>query len=784
MRALNIKLRRDLWRMRGQVVTITLILASGIAAYVALAGTHRALVSSRDSYYARHEFPDAFVHLERAPEAVAARLREIDGVAAVETRLVAAASFRLPDEVRPPPGRAISLEPGSRAAAALALRQGRPLEPGRDDEVLLLETFARANGLRPGDRLDVVVDGHELDLRIAGLVLSPEWIFPAEAGGFGLGDFGVMWLTRDALAAATGKHGAFDDVTFRLVPGADRRSVIEAIDRVLARWGGGGAYARDRQASNKAVAGELEQLEVLATQVPAVFLLVAMFLLNVVLSRIVHLQREQLAVLRALGYSRAALARHVLAFASVITAAGVLVGLGLGRWLAEQITALYAYYFHFPVLEVALEGDQVAIAAAVAVVAAMGGAVTAAWRVVRMAPAEAMRPPAPARYRRGFLSRLGLARLAGPAGRMIVRDIERRPVLTGLSVVGIAFAGAIVVLGRFSIDSMDYLMDVILGRMMREDAAVMLVRPVDRAELAWFRHAPGVLAAEPMRTVPVRLRARARSYDTAISAWPRDGQLRQVVDGDGRPVPLPADGVMLTELLGQRLGVAVGDRLSFERLEGDHAIFAVTVTALVDDRLGMNAYMDLGELARALGEEPRMSTVLLRVERGERDRLLRYLTTVPNVATVMEPQSFREAFDTQTGQIMVVWTLIVVIFGTVIAVGVVFNTARVALSERGRDLATLRVLGFTRDEVAIVLLGQLAVQVVLALPIGMLFGYLLAISLMSSVDPEQFRFPVMTSPATFAFSSLVVLGSAIATAVVVRRRLDRIDIVSALKARD
>lgn len=782
MRALQRKLVRDLWRMRGQVATITLILASGIAAYVCLAGAHRALSTSRDAYYARHGFPDLFVHLTRAPDSVADRLREVPGVAAVDARLVEPVSFRLPGRIRPPAGSAISLAPGP--AGNLVLRQGRWLEPGRDREALLLETFAGAYGLGPGDRVDVVIAGHELHLEIAGLVLSPEWIFPI-AGGFGSQrEYGVVWLGRDGLAAATGKHGAFDDVTLRLAPGADRRAAIEGVDRVLARWGGTGAFGRDRQVSNRVVNSEIAQLELLATQVPIVFLLVATFLLNVVLSRIVQLQREQLAVLRALGYTRAALARHVLGFASVIMVGGIVVGLALGQWLAAAIVGLYGRFFHFPVLEASLERRLVVMSIAVAVVAAGGGAITAAWRAIRLAPADAMRPPSPARYRRGLLSRLGLARIAGPMGRMIVRDLERRPVHAGLSVVGIAFAAAIVVLGRFSVDSMDYLMDVLFARSMREDVAVTLVRPAPRSELSWFRHAPGVLVAEPMQAVPVRLRSRARSYDTAITAWPRTGTLRQVLDGHGHPVPLPERGVLLTDLLGRRLGVGPGDLVTVERLDGDHAIVQVPVAGLVDDRLGMNAYMELDALAGALGEEPRMSGVLLGIDRRQRDRLVATLAEVPGVVLVTEPRSLRDAFDAQSGQMMTVWTLIVVVFGSVIAVGVVFNTARVALSERSRDLSTLRVLGFTRAEVATVLLGQLAVQVALALPLGMLVGHGLAVLMMSSVDPEQFRFPPMVSPATFAFASLVVVGSALATALVVRRRLDRIDIVSALKARD
>jgi putative ABC transport system permease protein len=423
-------------------------------------------------------------------------------------------------------------------------------------------------------------------------------------------------------------------------------------------------------------------------------------------------------------------------------------------------------------------------AAAVTLLPATVGALLAARRVVRLVPAEAMRPPSPARYHRGVLSRLGLARLAGPLGRMIVRDLERRPVISGVSIAGIAFAGAIVILGRFSLDAVDHLMDVIMGRALRGDVTVSMARPVPRGELDWFRHAPGVLAAEPMRVVPVRLRHGWRTHLTTLSGWPAGADLRSVIDGDANPVPLPGSGVLLTDILGAKLGLRAGDAITVERLDEDRDTIVLPVAGLVDERMGMNAYMDLDALSRALGEEPQMNAVVLLTDPGQRLPLLRRLSEVPAIVAISETRSFRDIFEKQAGEMMTVMTLIVVVFATVIAIGVIYNTARVALSERGRDLATLRVLGFTRAEVAGVLLGQLAVQVVVALPLAMLFGDLLIRMLVSTISPEEFRFPAVIAPVTYAFASLVVIGAALAAALVVRRRLDRIDIVSALKARD
>ncbi|HVV83763.1 MAG TPA: ABC transporter permease [Kofleriaceae bacterium] len=785
MRALDRKLVRDLSRMRGQVITIALVLAAGVAATISLTGTYRALGEARDDYYARHGFPDLWVHLERAPDAVAARLAALPGIASVEPRLVEPLTVHVPGALRPASGRIQSIADADVASLrGLVLRRGRPPDPARSDEVALLASFADAHGLEPGDRLDTVFAGRRQALTIAAIVLSPEHVFPVSGGMINPRGVAVVWMPRANLAPRVDRVGAFDDATFTLVPGASELGAIDAIDRELVRWGGAGAYGRKLQPSHMVVSSEIEQLQMMATRIPVVFLLVAAFLLNIVLGRLVRLQREQLGILRALGYGRGALARHVAAFAAVIVVLGAVLGVAAGAWLGHGLTDLYQRFFHFPTLGFHVEPDLAAIAIAVCTAAAAGGALGAMRQAARLAPAEAMRPPAPSRYRRGVLSWLGLARVAGPMGRMVVRELERKPVSTAISVVGVAFAVGIIIIGRFQSDSLDAMIDDSLMGSMREDVAVSLARPVPRSELGWFAHAPGVIAAEPAYAVPVRIRGGAAHRDVVLTGLPADGRLRRILDGRGRPVALPADGLLLSELLARRLDVRVGDPVWLERRDGDHRLFTLPVAATVDDRVGLNAYLELDALGRALHEEPRLSMVLLQVDAGAQDALLRALTDVPTVVDVAETAVFRDAFLAQSGDSMMFMVLLCSTLGGVIAVGVVYNHGRVALSERERDLATLRVLGYRRSEVAVVLLGQLAVQVALAIPIGLLFGTLMTDAIMATADPEQYRFAVLIAPRTYGFAALVIAGATFATALVMRRRLDRIDLTGALKARD
>ncbi len=785
MRKLDRKLMRDLGRMRGQVITIALVLAAGVAATIGLTGTYRALGHARDDYYARHGFPDLWVHLERAPDAIAPRLAALPGVESASPRLVEPLTVRIPGALRPASGQIKSLAPADVAALrGLVLRRGRAPDPTRPDEVAVLASFADAHGLEPGDRLDSVIGGRRQTLTITAGVLSPEHVFPVAGGVVNPRGVVVLWMPRANLAPRVGKVGAFDDVTFTLVPGASAAAAITAIDDALAPWGGGGAFGRAQQPSHLFVSSEIQQLEMMATRIPVVFLLVAAFLINIVLGRLVRLQREQLAVLRALGYGRWALARHIAGFAGVVVAIGGVIGVLAGDWLGHGMTDLYLRFFHFPTLAFRVEPDLAALAVAVCAAAAAVGALGAMRQALRLAPAEAMRPPAPSRYTRGLLSRLGLGRAVGPMGRMVVRELERRPVSTAISVVGVAFAVGIIVIGRFSTDSLDAMLDDSLMGSMREDVAVALARPVPRAELAWFGHAPGVLAAEPIYAVPVRIAAGGHHRDVVLTGLPADARLRRILDGRGRPVALPADGLLISALLADRLGVAIGDPVWLERRDGDHRRFALPVAATVDDRFGLNAYLELGALGRALHEEPRLSMVLLQIDHDRRDALIAALAAVPTVVELIETAGFRDAFAAQSGDSMTFFTLLVSALGAVIAVGVVYNHARVALSERSRDLATLRVLGYRRGEVAVVLLGQLAIQVALAIPLGLVFGALMAAALMAAADPEQYRFAVVIAPRTYGFAALVVAGATFATALVTRRRLDRIDLTGALKARD
>jgi putative ABC transport system permease protein len=787
VRALDRKLLRDLWRLKGQALAIGAVMAVGLAMFVAYFSTFTSLQRTQERYYERHRFADVFASVKRAPLSLTTRLAAIPGVAQVDVRVVADVTLDLPGQPEPATGRLVSVPvPRAPMLNDLFLRRGRWMDVGRPDEVLASEAFALANGLGPGSTIPALINGRRRHLQVVGIALSPEYVYTVRPGEVIIDDrrFGVLWMGRQALGAAFDMEGGFNDVVLALSPGASEPAVIGHVDVVLRPYGGFGAIPRRLQMSNWSLTNELAQLRGFGMLVPLIFLVVAAFLLNVVLSRIVSVQREQIAALKALGYSRLELGWHYAKWSLVVGVGASVAGVAGGAWMGRGIIAMYNDFFRFPELLYRMPAGVALAGLAISLVASVGGAMGAVHRAVRLPPAEAMRPEPPAMFTRSLVERLGLAHVLGPAARMVVRNLERQPVRSATSVLGVACSAALLVLGLFFLDAITEMLRVQFDLVQRQDVTVTFVEPRGDAAVHELRRLPGVLDVEATRTVPVRLHVAQRSRQVLITGLVDTPRLQRVVDIGGRVMALPPAGLVLSRSLAEALGVEAGGAVTVEVLEGRRRTVRVPVTAIVDEYLGLSAYMRLEALRTLLREGRLVSGAHLLIDAREEAALYQRLEAMPAVAGVSSTRAMVENFVRQMDETMGVMIGFNVLFASIIAFGVVYNAARLSLSERGRDLASLRVLGYTRVEISTMLLGELAVVVALALPVGLVIGYGLAALVIGLFETEMYRFPVAVAPRTYAAAAVVTMGAALVSGLVVRRQLDHLDLVGVLKTRE
>ncbi|NNE20166.1 MAG: FtsX-like permease family protein [Myxococcales bacterium] len=785
---LDRKLLRDLMRLKGQAFTIALVVAVGVANYITLRSAWRALGDSKAAYYEQYRFGDVFARVKRAPDSVTDRLSGVRGVASVYPRIVEEVLLPIDGMLTPAHGQIISLPSHGRPAMNdVYVKSGRFPEPGRGDEVLIYEPFANEHGLRPGSTIPAILNGKLHELIVVGLALSPEYVFAIEPGGITSDDerFAPMWMSGTSVAAAFQMEGAFNDVVVRLEPGADETAVLIGVDRILEPYGGLGAYGRDLQISNSILEGEISQIEAEVVFLPGAFLAVAAFLLNVVFSRMVTMQRGQIAVIKAVGYKNSTIALHYLKMVCVIVLFGSAIGVAFGAWLADAMLDLYAGFFRLPMTRGRIDLPHAINAVMASLLAAVAGIEFAVRSAVTLPPAEAMRPPSPARYRASRIEQMPGLRRLHQTSMMVFREVWRRPLRTVLSSAGIAFALAIIILGRFGKDAHGPILDLQFGRQQREDISVNFKNEVANRGLGYLAHLPGVDQVDGYRMTPVRFRLGPRWRDSVLIGLPPNSHLRRLFTRQFEPARIPHSGVLITDVLADILDAEPGDLIDIELKEGDRGTRQVRVSGTIDEAFGIQGYMQKSSLHGLLREKPTINTALLRVNPEREAELHRYLTDIPTVQSIHRKRTVLERFEGQTRKTMQVITLILTLFATAIAVAVVYNNARVSLSVRSRDLATLRVLGFTRTEISAILLGEQAIQVCLGIPAGMVLGTWGAKALIElQADPEQFRLPMLISSQTYAFSVVVILAAAVLSALLVRRRLDSLDLVGVLKTRE
>jgi putative ABC transport system permease protein len=787
MRALDQKLLRDLKRLRAQALAVALVVAGGVATLILAVGSFRSLQETRLAYYDRYQFADVFASVKRAPKSVLNEIASIRGVSAVEGRIAKLVIVEVPGVREPINAEVISIPDSTEPLLnRLYLRSGRMPEQGRADEVVVNDGFAKAHRLVPGDRFAALLNGRERQLVIVGTALSPEFVYTIGPGDRAPdeGRFGVVWIREQVLASAYDLDGAFSSVSLRLRRGAQDPEVIRRVDDLLDSYGGQAAYGRKDQTSDAYLDHGLAMLRNMSETLPPIFLLVSVFLINLTLSRIVALEREQIGLLKALGYRSSAIAWHYCKFVILIVAVGIILGSAAGTWLGVYLTRLYGNFYRFPFLVFVKSPDLHLIAAALSILAASTGALRALREVIQLPPAIAMQPPAPPRFRRLLPRSIHPVHLFSQTATMMVRNLTSHPLRAVFTTLGMALATAILVASLFLNSTMDQLIDVTYFLADRQDVTVSFIERRPANVVQQVAHLPGVLLVESYRDVPVRIRHGAIERRIILSGRPRDADLRRIIGADLRPVVLPKDALAISGWLARTLGVHVGDSVEVDLLEGQRRTVSLPIAALVEDYFGIQGMMDFDALGRLMREAPSVSSVNLTLDSAKEDGFFQAIRRLPSVTGTVLQRASLANFRAVIAVLVTTMAGIYTGLAAVIAFGVVYNSTRISLSERARELASLRVLGFREAEVLRILLADLTVITLVAQPLGWVIGYGLAGMLETNMAGELMRAPLIVDRSTYILASALIVCAAAGSALLVRERIKRLDLVAVLKTRE
>ncbi len=787
MSPLTKKLGRDLWRIKGQAAAIAMVIALGVLMQVMQSGLVVSLDETRRAYYERYRLADVFAPVNRAPERVARELRSIPGVSAVETRIVGQALIDVSEMPLPIRAQAVSLsEAGTARLNDVYLTDGRMFEGDRPDEAVVLQSFANAHDLTPGDRITATMNGARRTFEIVGFATSPEFLFTAPPGEMVPDDsrFAVLWMSRPAMEAAYDLDAAFNEALISLSRDGETAEVLRAVDHHLDKFGGLGAFPLADLASNKFVSEEINGLRQTSATVPPVFMAVAAFLLYIVISRMVESEREEIGLMKAFGYTDLEVGSHYLKMIMVIAGGGAFVGGVLGIAAGRALIDVYLIYYKFPFLVFQLDPLSFVLGFSASILASSVGGLLVLRRVFALTPAVAMRAAAPPDYSRSGQVGKTLASYLDQPTRMVLRRLTRQPVRMAGAVAGVGAGVALSAAMASILTSFDDMMDLTFDIMDRSDVTVSFINPVSDQSLFDIQSIDGVIETEPVRIVPVIFQNGLITYRGAINGLVESPRLNRAVDNAERTINMREDGVILSTGLAGTLDIRAGDWLTVDVREGRRPVLRLPVVAISEGLMGSPAYMEISALNRALNEPGRISGAFLRMDADQVDETYSRLKDMPMVAGVSLKSESRTAFQKVMNQGAGAMRYIMALIAGIITFGVIYNAARVAQAERARDLAALRVLGFTRAEVAFVLLGELAVVTLLALPLGALGGYGLSFAVSKGFSTDLYQIPANFSLTSFGQATVIVVAAALLSGWLVKRSVDRSDLVLALKTRE
>lgn len=781
VKTLNQKLLRDLKKIKFQVLSISLIIGSGIMYLMGSLISYKSLLLARDLFYKDYKLANGYHYSQFAPQSIIPIIRKLPGVLEVEERVSERVTIECKEKSRTAKGKILSI---TQNLNQLYIERGTL--PLKSSEVAINSSFAKSNQLHPGDTLTILLGGRKVQLQITAIVQSPEFVYIFPEGGF-LPDnknYGILWAQKRTLETLLNRTGAFNEILFhfQFKNQVEKERTYFAIQQLMDKYASFGVISLDKLPSYSLLNNEFNQLKTTALFLPFIFIFVSSFILQMVLNRIVSKEREQIATLKANGMTSWEIGFHYFLIALIVCSIGTTLGILLGIYLGDVFVDLYSEYFYFPNLQPILPIESIFVAIIFGFSSGVIGFWTAFRKVNQLQPASAMRPPTPETYKNiqieSWLSNSHLE------WKMVLRNLLKSPIRTILSIVGLSFAIMILILGNFLKDNVDYMVHLQYNIIQREDIMLNFSTLQFISLENHFLNKIGILYTEPIRFVPIRLKKRGIHKETVLYGLEENPILRRIVNDKYNSIPIPKNGILMNKNIANELQIKPGDKVWVEVLEGNQSKFYVFVAGVIEEVLGQGIYISRKLLNKKLKESNVFNQLYIQLDPNKEKFFIQKWKNYPAVATITSKRELVQSFQEVLQRSLLATSIFIMLFTSIIGIGIIYNLAMIILAERIYEMGTLRILGFHTWEIFKILIGEIVLLIMVAIPIGIYLGNILAFWVINLNEGDDFKIPVKIFPKSY----FTALGFACLTSSVsfwiIYKKIKEMNLLSVLKIRE
>jgi len=781
MKKLDVRLLRMVNHSKGQFVSVTVIVAVALCIYILFSITTININNAVEQYYGETNINDIVIELMRVPQAAVDDLKSIDGISNVQGRVSVDVPLQVDDKNERVNIRIVSIPKNGGVINKLHTIKGNRSELG-DDNVILLQQFANARNIEIDEVITPYINGRTHNLRVSGIAASSEYIYLMENEQSllpALDKFGVAYVTEAFAQSVFGYRGSYNEVLIKLAEQKNIEDVIDIVEKKLDKYGLKRITKLEDQLSNNVLMQKIEGIEMMSSVLPVMFLMVAAIIISIMLSRIVNNDRMAIGVLKALGYSNYNILSHYTKYALAIGLAGSAAGITGGVLLSKPMSEVFVSYFNIPLSGIKVQYSYILNAIVLTSLFCIGSGLFGARGVIKIMPADSMRPEAPKSGKRIILERLTILwRRVSFSWKMVVRNIFRNKKRFSFLVLGLALAYGINVVPLYMMNTMVSMFELQYGEYQKMDYTINFARPLSEGKITDLSHLIKADRIEPRIEYPFELANGWRKNTVAIIGIPQETAFYKFVDKESNDVKLPDKGIFITEAIAKSLNVREGESIIVKSFLPGKKDVPLKVAGIVKQYLGANAYMNIEEMRTLLLERQMITGVSV----ASKDNLKEKLKDVKNITTISSvddmKQSFVEYLDTMN---LAIWMYM--LFGGILGFALIYNATIISISERKMEFASLRIMGFEKKDIYSMLSKENLIMALIAIIVGVPLGAGMINGMADSFSSEMITFPVIFSPRFFIQAAAATIIFAIIAQLAALRRIYNLNFIDALKSR-